>query len=142
MEWLPLTTEEKHYIRSRFLFALGLSFLFLSASIYCAIASQETELSGRWGWLGGMLLALALVALVGRLALRMGRDLRKGEKRVVTVKVAQKLEQKGGYYIMLEGKYVQVQQNLYAELKKGDALELHRGSSGLLLQMQKASTLV
>ena len=132
MDIQPLAPAEKHLLRSRMLFSLGLFILLLGICAFMAAEAVDGEGMARYAWLSGVI--LLMVACIGflRIAWRMGVDLRKGEKRVRTLKVMGKEEKGGRKFLLMEGKSYQVNEVMYAELKRGAKVELHMGKGGFV----------
>lgn len=140
MDTRTLETAEKHLLRSRMLFALGLFILFLAICGFLAAQAVEGEGIVRYAWLAGVILLMVACLGFGRIALRLGGDLRRGEKRVRVLKVMGKEEKKGRKYLVMEGKTYQVGEGMYAEMQRGDKVELHMGSGGFVFGLYPEET--
>ncbi len=135
----PLLVEEKHFVRSRFLFAAGLWLAITTLAVFCAGQSQATIDMVRFAWLGGMILGLAASLGLGRLALRLGRSLRKGTKTIQEIPLAQKSIRGRNHFFLLDGKWTRVSPELYEQLEKGTPIAIHRAGGTLLLRIEPQS---
>lgn len=127
-----LEPAEKHLVRSRMIFSLGLFILLLALCGFMAAQAVDGEGIARYAWLSGVILLMVACVGFARISWRLGRDLIKGEKKIRVVPVMQKMEKGGKWFFQIEGKMYQVGNGLYGDVKRGEKVELHIGSGGFV----------
>jgi len=133
---MPLESAEKQLVNARVLILTCLLVLVLAPTVYCAWQSQATVEGVRFAWLGGMILGIAATFVVFKGWRRMVRVWLRGEKEVLTVKIAQKVEHRGKPAFLLDGIYLPVHPDVYARHQKGDRVRLHRLSPHFALYIE------
>lgn len=137
MKIQALEPQEQLYLRSRMIFALALSLVFLALGILSAFQIMVAGSDMRYAWMAGLILALALTFGALRVVLRLLRDLRSGEKQVVLGRIGL-LQVKGRRaFVKVGDQSFHISSGLASNFKKGDQVSICMSRSGVFLSIRE-----
>ncbi len=137
MEWQPLEMHEKLRLRSRLLVSLALLLTMATGAALCAIQITISDQQYRFVWMGVLIVCLAFVLGSVRLVIRLGGDIRKGEKQVIKGKIELVKPQGRKIYVKINDAGYQLPGFWAEHLKKGERIELSLSKSKILLGVMR-----
>ncbi len=136
MHLLPLQPEERLFLQSRLIFALALGLVFGGLSLLAAFQIMETSSGIQYIWMGGLIIALAVFFGAVRVLLRLLRDLRAGEKQVISGRV-DKIELKGRKaFVKVGGRGLHLSARWSEKVEKGKLVHVYLSKSGVFLALE------
>lgn len=132
MDTLPLSTEDRLYLRSRAFLVLGIFLLFAAGAVLSAFQAQTESGGINYAWLAVVIITVAGAFAFSRILLRLVRDLSYGQKRILEGEV--KLEDKE-YVLWLNGRRVPLPAKLSAQVAEGQKIKASRSKSGVFLSL-------